>query len=339
MDPPSLRSKLFFWAILGALSTYFAEIWSGSQIYTFYNPISYILVIPLYTLHILFLWTLVWRYGRPWFYALFPAGCLFGLYEAYVTKVLWNPTWGSKFPRVFGIALTETMVLVLFWHCFMSFIIPLLLAEAIFTSSSEIYSLLPDWALRVVRVIKQKRLYYVLPVLGGVFQSTGAPTVLDAALSGIMTTLFVVVLMVLWRRRVGVTYSMRDMLPNMRQFKLIGVLLLVYYIITGVTMRPEEIPDLSAQATIWVLYLFFGGLFYLGIKRSNSIKENGFSLDLQPSPMPLIFLGGLISLGSVIGFVSGLNYISALLVWLIGILFGLYVLVRTLRGITQTNPV
>ena len=332
---PSNCSKVFFWLILGALSTYFAEVWSGSQIYTFYNPLSYILVIPLYTLHTLFLWTLVWRYGQPWFYALFPAGCLFGLYEAYITKVLWNPTWGSEFPRVFGIALTETMVLVLFWHSFMSFIIPLLLAETLFTSSSEIYSLLPDWALRIIRVLKEKRLYYLLPVLGGVFQSTGAPTILDAALSGIMTTLFVVVLMVLWRRRVGIGYSMRDFLPNSRQFKIIGVLLLAYYIVTGVTMRPEEIPGLSAQATIWVLYLFFGVLLYLGLRRSNTVKGNGLDFDLNPSPFCLIFMGGLISLGSVFGFVSGLNYVSALLVWLIGIIFGLYVLVQTIRDILR----
>ena len=335
MESPGTRTKLFFWVILGALSTYFAEVWSGSQIYTFYNPLSYILVIPLYTLHTLFLWTLVWRYGRPWFYALFPAGCLFGLYEAYITKVLWNPTWASEFPRVFGIALTETMVLVLFWHCFMSFIIPLLLTEAIFTNSSEIYSLLPDWAIKIIHVIEKKRLYYLLPVLGGVFQSTGAPTVLDAALSGIMTTLFVVVLMVLWRRNIGIIHSMRDLLPDTRQFKIIGVLLLAYYIVTGFTMRVEEIPGLGAQATIWVLYLFFGGLLYLGLKHSQRIHENGLDFDLQPNPIRLLFLGGLMSLGSVMGFVSGFNYISALLVWLLGILFGLYVLIQTIRSILR----
>jgi len=335
MGSPGTCTKLFFWVILGALSTYFAEVWSGSQIYTFYNPLSYILVIPLYTLHTLFLWTLVWRYGRPWFYALFPAGCLFGLYEAYITKVLWNPTWASEFPRIFGIALTETMVLVLFWHCFMSFIIPLLLAETIFTNSCEIYSLLPDWALKIVKVIEKKRLYYLLPVLGGVFQSTGAPTVLDAALSGIMTTLFVVVLMVLWRRNIGKIYHMRSLLPDSRQFKIIGVLLLAYYLITGFTMRPEEIPGLGAQATIWVLYLFFGGLLYLSLRKSRTIEENGLDFQLQPSPIHLIFLGVLISLGSVIGFESGINYVSALLVWLLGILFGLYVLIQTIRSILR----
>jgi len=333
MEAPSARSKLFFWLIMGCLSTYFAEVWSGSQIYTFYNLMSYILVIPLYTLHILFLWGLIWRFGHPWLYALFPAGCLFGLYEAYITKVLWNPTWETDMPRLFGIALTETMVLVLFWHCFMSFIIPLFLAETIFTSSNEIYSLLPEWAMRLLHRIQNKRLYYIFPVLGGIFQSTGATSIIDTALSGIMTTLFVVVLLVLWRRYVGTHFQMRDLLPDQQQFKAIGVLLLVYYIITGAILRPEEIPSLGAQATIWVMYVFFGRLLYLALKRSRVIEAGVVWFHIEPSPLRLMILGGLLSLGSVIGFVSGLNLILALSVWFIGILFGLYMLVQTIRNL------
>jgi hypothetical protein len=339
MESPSSRVKLFFWLILGSLSTYFAEVWSGSQIYSFYNSLSYILVIPLYTLHTLFLWTLIWRHGRPWLYALFPAGCLFGLYEAYITKVLWNPTWETAMPQVFGIALTETMVLVLFWHCFMSFIIPLLLAEAVFTGSSEIYSLLPGWARRVISVIETRKLYYLLPVLGGVFQSTGASTLLDTILSGILTTLFLVVLLVLWRRKVGTEYSMRAFLPGERQFKAIGASLLAYYLVTGFLLRPAEIPDLGSQATIWVLYVFFVVQLILGIRKSNVIEASSSALSLNPSPHMLMLLGGLLSAGSVLGFITGLNYVWALLVWLIGILFGLYVLIQTLRNVTSVSAV
>jgi hypothetical protein len=321
---------------LGCLSTYFAEVWSGSQIYTFYNPLSYILVIPLYTLHTLFLWALIWRNGRPWLYALFPAGCIFGLYEAYITKVLWNPTWETTMPRVFGIALTETMVLVLFWHSFMSFIIPLIVAEATFTNSNEIYSLLPGWALRVLKIMGEKKLVYFLPVLGGIFQSTGAGSILDAALSGIITALYVVVLLVLWRRRVGIVYNMRDLLPDSRQFKIIGILLGVYYLITTILLRPEEIPGLGPQVTIWVLYLFFGALLYLGIKRSREVESSQNELRFDPKPLQLMFLGALLSLGSIIGYISGLNYAMALVVWLLGILFGLYVTLQTIRNVFTT---
>ena len=335
MEPPGNRVKVFYWLILGCLSTYFAEVWSGSQIYSFYNLQSYMLVIPLYTLHILFLWALIWRYGRPWLYALFPAGCLFGLYEAYITKVLWNPTWGTSMPRVFGIALIETMVLVLFWHCFMSFIIPLFVAETIFTDSSEMYSLLPDWGTRVTRFITHKKLIYVFPVLGGLFQSLNAASLVDAALSGIITTLYLVVLLVLWRRYVGVGYRMRDLLPDSTQFKIIGVLLLGYYVVAGFLLRPEELPRLGDQFTIWVLYFFFGVLLYFGIKKSVNIHPNSVSIHFGPSPQRLMVLGGLISLGSVLGFVTKINVVFALATWLSGILFGLYMLAQTIRNLLK----
>jgi hypothetical protein len=283
--------------------------------------------------HILFLWTLIWRNGRPWLYVLFPAGCIFGLYEAYITKVLWNPTWDTAMPHVFGIALTETMVLVLFWHNFMSFIIPLIIAEATFTNSNEIYSLLPAWALRVLKIIDEKKLVYILPFFGGIFQSTGAGSILDAALSGIITTLFVVVLLVFWRRRVGTDYKMRDLLPDSRQFKIIGILLGVYYLITTILLRPEEIPGLKPQSTIWILYFFFGTLLYQSIKRSREVELSQNEMRFNPEPLQLMILGALLSLGSIVGYISGLNYVMALVVWLLGILFGLYVTLQTIRNV------
>jgi hypothetical protein len=331
IEAPDRRTKLFFWYLLGCLSTYFAEVWSGSQPFSFLNIQSYVLVVPLYTLHTLFLWTLIWRNGRPWLYALFPAGCLFGLYEAYITKVLWNPTWETSTPNVFGIALVETMVLVLFWHCFMSFIVPLILGEAVFTSSNEIYTLLPDWALRFIERLERRRLYNVFPFFGGLFQSVGTGSVLNSILSGLLTTLFLVALLVLWRRGGGESYTMRQLLPDDREFKGITLALAVYYVLTTFFMRAEEIPGLDAQATIWVLYAFFGALLFLALRKSREVLPKSITLRLSPSPVRLMTLGALISAGSVVGFVTSLNMVWALTVWLIGILFGLFVLIKTVQ--------
>jgi len=44
---PWPRTRLLFWNILGCLSTFFAEVVSGSDIFPFYKPVSYLLVIPL----------------------------------------------------------------------------------------------------------------------------------------------------------------------------------------------------------------------------------------------------------------------------------------------------
>ena len=83
---PSTRMRVFFWFILGSLSLLFAEVVSGSQIYAFFTLANWLMVFPLYTLHTLALWTLVFRYGRGRFRALFPAGAIFGLYEAYIAR-------------------------------------------------------------------------------------------------------------------------------------------------------------------------------------------------------------------------------------------------------------
>ena len=50
-----LRTKLFFWLILGTLSVFFAEVAGGSAPFPFYDAWGLYAVLPLYTLHIVFL--------------------------------------------------------------------------------------------------------------------------------------------------------------------------------------------------------------------------------------------------------------------------------------------
>ena len=128
MNPIPRTHKYLFWLNLGLLSTFFAEVISGSDLFPFFHPWGILLVVPLYLLHTLIMITLVYRLGRPTLPALYFAGTLFGLYEAYITKVLWNPDWGEVF-KLAEIAVFEVLVLVFFWHTWMSFIFPLLAAE------------------------------------------------------------------------------------------------------------------------------------------------------------------------------------------------------------------
>jgi hypothetical protein len=77
---PTSAQKLLFWAILGGLSVFFAEVTIGSSPFAFFDAWGLIVVCPLYLLHLLFLGRIaVWK-GRPRFSALFFAGALFGLY-------------------------------------------------------------------------------------------------------------------------------------------------------------------------------------------------------------------------------------------------------------------
>ena len=74
--------RLLFWAILGGLSVFFAEVSVGSYPFPFTDPWGLLVVCPLYLLHLLVLGYVVLARRRPRLSALFFAGALVGLYEA-----------------------------------------------------------------------------------------------------------------------------------------------------------------------------------------------------------------------------------------------------------------
>ncbi|MFB0504573.1 MAG: hypothetical protein ACETWE_12125, partial [Candidatus Bathyarchaeia archaeon] len=57
--------RLFFWIILGTLSTFFAEVLSGSDLFPFFHWWGLLVTTPLYTLHILVLSYVVFRFSKP----------------------------------------------------------------------------------------------------------------------------------------------------------------------------------------------------------------------------------------------------------------------------------
>jgi len=330
---PTARVKAFFWLILGSFSVFFAEVISGSEIFPFTKLTGWILIFPLYTLHTIVLWTVVFRYGRGWLYALFPAGALFGLYEAYITKVLWSPTWGGLPFYVGGVAVVETALLVLFWHSFLAFIVPLFLAETVLTSSREMFAYAPDWAQRLLTSSRAKMMGYALAVCSGLFSSQGAPTIFHALASGVISSVFLMALVRLWMRRGGTRYSFRALLPGPRGFKVLAALLLLDYVALGAILRPEALPGIEAQVTIWVLYAFFGTLLYLAVRRSKETDYTEVPYEFGLSTRRWSILTVLFTAGAFFGRLTGLGFIVALASWFAATSFGVVMLVLTIRNV------
>ena len=92
-EAPPFLVRLLFWLILGAFSVFFAEVTAGSSPFPWIDAWGLFVVLPLYGLHVLFLaWIVVPRARRISLPTLFVAGALFGMYEAYITKVLFDPS-------------------------------------------------------------------------------------------------------------------------------------------------------------------------------------------------------------------------------------------------------
>nr|WP_167890935.1 hypothetical protein [Thermococcus sp. 18S1] len=250
----------FFWFLLASLSVFFAEVTVASYLYPYFTPWGIISLLPLYGLHTLVLAGIVYRFGKPRFETLYLAGILFGLYEAYITKVVWNPEWDS-FLKIGGVGILEVLVVVLFWHPFMSFIIPVGVAELL-TSGRKI---LPNIMLGHP---------YLTAALLGIVESSNAPTPPHSFLSTFSSSAFLITLIYLWLERFeGGRYDMKELLPSSRELRPLFIALLAYYILFGSLLRREALPGFSAQIPIWLLYAATFFLLYRALKKSQEHEE------------------------------------------------------------------
>lgn len=270
MGPSPRRTKLAFWLLLGLFSAALAEVVSGSSPFVLFTPWGLLVTLPLYLLHAVFLAGVVYRYsGALRLGSLYLAGGLFGLYEAYLTKVLWAPTWEPIPVRVGGVHVFETALLVLLWHPLFAFVLPLLLAETLCTRSRLVLGGLPT---RVRAALGDRRVAYGSLLLPAAFQGAVVPGAVTALLSTVGTSAALVLGVVVWRRRVGADrYAIGELLPAGRELPALGGVLAAMYVALGIGLRPEQLPGIGAQATVWLLYLVFGSLLVLRLRRDRMV--------------------------------------------------------------------
>ncbi|MFX1298333.1 MAG: hypothetical protein ACFFD2_26195, partial [Promethearchaeota archaeon] len=119
--------------LIGCLSMFMAEVFAGSSQLWFIDPWSLIVTYWLYLGHLLLFLNLAMRTKRTSIPQLYLWGVLFGLYESWITKVLWFGYPGAEGPAISlvgGIAILEFFTLVFFWHPILAFVMPVLVFES-----------------------------------------------------------------------------------------------------------------------------------------------------------------------------------------------------------------
>ncbi len=276
---PSRRRKVAFWLIAGMLSVVCVEVPAGSTMFPFFTVWGLLVVWPLYLLHSVFLAGVVFRWGKPGFWPLYAAGMLYGMYEAYITKVVWvsfRPE--GPFFRAGGIALFETILLVLFLHALLAFVIPLLFSEMLLTNSTEVFQGLPRWTRNSIRAHPMVWLGSLMAMFG-LMQFVNSPSVWSSLWSGVGNSLVMGLVVLWWRRSGGARYSLRELLPGPTGLKTLGGLLLAWYVFWGIAIKPKSIPPiLQGQLTVWILYAALLLIFYRCLVRSRQappVAEEG----------------------------------------------------------------
>lgn len=340
---PSMGLKLSFWFILSAFSVFFAEVVSGSSPFPFFSPFDlsalwgWFVLMPLYGLHTLVLASVVFNWGRPRFYAIFLAGVIFGLYEAYITKVLWGPPWGPPTFLAGGVAVVELAVISLFWHPFLSFAIPLSATETVLTSSGEVLEGFPT----VIKRLLAKRgptLFLLFALWAGL--NHGGAGIVSAALSALISMTFLLALVYIWRKRTaGTSYSVRSLLPDKRQTGILLVPLVIVYVVLGVGINPQRIPGITAQAPIWALYAVVFGLLVLAVRRSRTDGADGMLLRPVIDWKHLLTFAAIFTVASAVSGLSGLSLYVLVATWFPAVGIGVAFLVWSAReALRRNNP-
>lgn len=133
-DVPSenLRFKVLFARVLiGFIVLICAEVFSGASLQVgLWHPWTVLVTYWLYFAHFFFLTTLAVRTGRTSLSSLYLWGILFGLYESWITKVIWHGYGGDgKFAmgHIGPYGFSE-LSMVFIYHPVVSFILPLVVA-------------------------------------------------------------------------------------------------------------------------------------------------------------------------------------------------------------------
>jgi len=276
-------TRAVFCLYLGMLSTFCAEFFSGSFPAAFFTPYGILFVVPLYSLHILVLSSYIWHRGRITLPVLYFAGCIFGLYEAFITKVLFSPPWGALLGTPGGIAVFELFTVSFFWHPVFAFILPLWIAGYA-TESREVENVLPAF-------LRRPEVRAALVVHLALFAGAANHKTSMVSLISFAGSLGALSLLHWYLGRVPVR-PMKDLLPEWRSGRLLLVPLGMYYVLSYFTTRTEVLPGPTPQLLVLVVYLMVFGAMWKAIAAGRPCAEKGRYVHASRAlPYILLFSG------------------------------------------------
>lgn len=272
MQKPNFMTRVFFWLMLGLLSTFFAEFLSGSAPDFLLTAFGYWGIFPIYMLHTVLLASLILRKKRQFsLRSLYFASLLFGMYEAYITKVIWAPPWNPDGFHIANIALVETLLLVLFWHSVFSFLIPILIGETLLTDSRHLHALLPQKL--QVRIGKQKTAILFGGIASILFAA--AVTSIDDAISLTLLNCIAATLAILvWRFFTHKKqYDILDLLPRKWEVVVLAFLLLLVYLNFGFNLNRQVHPGFTGHLAVLALYAAIITFAIISVKTDKTRDE------------------------------------------------------------------
>lgn len=240
--------------LIGLIVLICAEVFSGASLGVgLWNPWTLVVTYWLYFAHFFFFTTLAVRTGRTSIGSLYLWGVVFGLYESWITKVIWYGYRGDgKFIMgSIGPYGVSEISMVFFFHPVMAFILPLAVTCLLYPSLRRLF---PDlaWLTGVGRGSRVVQIYLVLSFVPTMAMNSGGPA--NFLLNLVAMFVLLQVLLRLSRGRVVTSDARPLVVFGRRGFLGLCLYLLLLYGVTYAYLRPEGLPSVPVQLFTFVFY-------------------------------------------------------------------------------------
>lgn len=261
-------SSLLAIILFGFLSMIFGEVFSGSSPLWFLGVWGWFVTLPLYWAHALLLLNLALRYERTSFSQLYLWGVIFGLYEGWITKVIWAGYMGDvpAFGTFLGFAIGEFFMIGLFWHAVFSFIIPILVFQIIIqgTNRGEAGSIHSSHLRVISRSVRNKILLGIIIVVGALFITMGLNAdSLAIMVAGGINVAFIFLLGYLTTSLSRRPLDLESLRLGERGLSITVIYLIALYAFTFLTVLPERIPSIGTILLTIVFYIIVITMLFL----------------------------------------------------------------------------
>ncbi|TFG33520.1 hypothetical protein EU527_08190 [Candidatus Thorarchaeota archaeon] len=280
MSEDRTRQASSFIAIVffGFLSMIFAEVFSGASPFWFLDAWGWLVTLPLYWAHALLLLNLALRYERMSLTQLYLWGVIFGLYEGWITKVIWGGYMGQS-PQMgtfFGFAIGEFLVIGLFYHAIFSFIVPILVFQIVTLSTHKDET--PVVYTSHLSVLSKTRrnftLWGMIIISGSIFLTTAIGNDIFITLTAsLMNFVYLTILIVITTSVNRKKLSIESLRLGNKGMGIVITYLILLYGVMFFALLPERIPSIGTILLTINFYIIVFALLFVSPKNTEQTFE------------------------------------------------------------------
>jgi hypothetical protein len=272
IQSPEKKGRWIFFLLIGVLSMLYAELFSGASHIWYLDAWSLLVTFPLYLVHVLFFLNLAFLSGKTSLVHLYLWGTLFGLYESWITQVLWigYGVQGLLAGTVLGIGIGEFLALVFFWHPILSFILPICIFQILSISVSQSGDRIMTSHLPFL--LKRNHTWEILLglyVTGSLFMAVNYQGNLLMALGALGGT-YAILYVLYWRawKAYPDSFSIYSLRVGSTGMKILFLIMVMLYLgmFVGFGYVNDRVPGILPIVTTILLYAVFGLIIFFSQK-------------------------------------------------------------------------